>query len=701
MSAAHLNSVKFQNCQIGNGRTGSIKVEGTINAGVETDGMSRYSGLMLGHLSQIFNRGTFVGLNDQNLLERFVAECDESAFAALVSRHGPMVLGVCRRILREEHDVEDAFQATFLVLVRRARAIRDSSLLGHWIYGVAYRVAVRARANAVRRHIKEPLDREDAIVEKSTPSSESEQRELRAVLDEELTRLPELLRAPLVLCYLEGLTHEEAANQLRWPVGTVHSRLNRAREQLRRRLTRRGFTTDDVALMATAAMQPVPSVLFDTTIRMSLGFTARQATATALASATATALSNGVLQTMMMTNLKIVGAATLAGVLALGGMKTYALQFGGSGGTAKAPATRAQSTGGDREEALSRSFAKIQKDLAQSARINAELQTELISLRNELEALRRTGSTPPTQASDRAGNAAGGPIGGGSGGSIVSSTGSRAGMGGRGGAGGGGMSNGPGGIGGGMGGGAGGMGGGMGGGAGGMGGGMGGGAGGMGGGMGGRRGGFGGGGSGLGGMGGGPGGGGPGGGRGSATGVLGVPPAVNDEPHYVQTNQLIVVASPDGDAVTAYSTETGKSKSLRLTKAGDVKRGVNPILSGGLAALYVKGPGITRIAAFSKYDGNWYAQDLRDPAEEANPIVGENMAAYRIGRRVYAFSTLAKRWDVLELPRGAVATVTLGSDAIVSPHGSHLYVFSSKTGTWEDIDMRAVPAGKDEKGVSN
>jgi hypothetical protein len=138
-----------------------------------------------------------------------------------------------------------------------------------------------------------------------------------------------------------------------------------------------------------------------------------------------------------------------------------------------------------------------------------------------------------------------------------------------------------------------------------------------------------------------------------------------------------------------------------LTKAGDIKRGVNPILSGGLAALYLKGPGITRIAAFSKYDGNWNAQDLREPAEEANPIVSGNMAAYRIGRRVYAFSTLAKRWDVLELPPGAVATVTVGSDAIVSPHGSHLYVFSSNTGTWEDIDMRAVPAAQDEKGATN
>jgi RNA polymerase sigma-70 factor (ECF subfamily) len=156
---------------------------------------------MLGQLNQIFNRGTFVGLDDKNLLERFVVEGDDSAFAALVARHGPMVLGVCRRVLREEHDVEDAFQATFLVLVRRAGTIREASLLGHWIYGVAYRVAVRARANAVRRRGRERVGIEEAPVEVSTPVDDIEQRELRVVLDEELARLPDLLRAPMVLCY--------------------------------------------------------------------------------------------------------------------------------------------------------------------------------------------------------------------------------------------------------------------------------------------------------------------------------------------------------------------------------------------------------------------------------------------------------------------------------------------------------------------
>lgn len=169
----------------------------------------------------------------------------------------------------------------------------------------------------------------------------------------------------------------------------------------------------------------------------------------------------------------------------------------------------------------------------------------------------------------------------------------------------------------------------------------------------------------------------------------------------MQTNQLIVVASPEGDAVTAYSTETGKSKSLRLTKASDVKLRVNPILSDGLAALHLKGPHITRIAAFSKYDGNWYGQDLREPVEQATPIVGATMAAYPIGRRVYAFSAVARRWDTLELPADAVARPTVGPDAIICPHSLHLYVFSAKTGTWEDIDTRAVPAGRDETGATN
>ncbi len=170
-----------------------------------------------------------------------------------------------------------------------------------------------------------------------------------------------------------------------------------------------------------------------------------------------------------------------------------------------------------------------------------------------------------------------------------------------------------------------------------------------------------------------------------------------DRLNYISTGQIIVVASPEGNTVTAYSTETGKAKSLRLTKGNDIKLKVVPILSNGLAALYLKGPKITRIAAFSLLDGTWYSQDLREPAQEAGPIVSGNLAVYSLGRRVYAFSSLANRWDLLELPEGAVPTPIVGEDAITCEHDAHLYVFSRKTGRWEDIDTRAIPAAQDDE----
>ncbi len=585
--------------------------------------MSRYSGVILGQLDRVFNQGTVAGMDDDELLKRFAAERDEVAFAALVARHGRMVLGVCRRVLHNEHDIEDAFQATFLVLVSRAKAIRDGDLLGHWIYGVAHRVAVRARANAARRYVHEQnLTVAQAGVE--PPSCGGERRELRAILDEELARLPELLRAPMVLCYLEGLTHEEAAARLRWPVGTVRSRLARARDKLRRRLSRRGLASDSAALTVAVASEPVSSVLLDSTVRVSLGFTTRQATASALATATATALAKGVLHAMMISKLKILGAAMLACVLTLGGLQTYALQFKGARGDKAAAAPGPQSD--DRQQALFRSMAKIQGDLAESARINAELQKELNDLRAELESLRRpTGPPAPSKGVSRptsgpaATKNAGGPAG------NLPMDGLAGGQG-------------P----------AGGFGGGMGG---------------MGGPMTGGRG--------MGGL------------------------ASKDRPRYIQTDQLIVVSSPEGDAVTAYSTETGKARSLRLARAGDTKLKVVPIVSQGLAALYLKGPKVTRIAAFSVLDGTWYAQDLREPVDQAMPFVSQGMATYGIGRRVYAFSPVAKRWGVLELPEGTVAQPLIGNNAITCEHHDHLYVFSIKTGKWEDIDTRAVPDDQD------
>lgn len=195
-------------------------------------------------------------LSDGQLLEMFVRRRDESAFAALVRRHGPMVLSVCRRVLRNSQDAEDAFQATFLVLVEKASRLKRPELLANWLYGVAYRTALHARQRAARRGERE---REVAAMSSPLNETEIESRELRRVLDEELHRLPEKYRAPLVLCYLEGKTNEEAARVLGWPSGSMSHRLARGRELLRERLEARlaGLAVLLPAIWLAEHLQPV------------------------------------------------------------------------------------------------------------------------------------------------------------------------------------------------------------------------------------------------------------------------------------------------------------------------------------------------------------------------------------------------------------------------------------------------------------
>jgi RNA polymerase sigma factor (sigma-70 family) len=289
------------------------------------------SGAVLDQLDRLFNRGTVAGLTEGALLERYVAGGDEAAFAALVARHGPMVLGVCRRVLRDERDVEDAFQATFLVLVRRAATIHDGERVGRWLHGVAHRVAVRARAHSARRFIHEQSV--DEPIESRTSDSVSdvaERRELVSIVDEEVTRLPSNLRAPVVLCYLEGMSHDEAARRLRWPVGTVRSRMARARDVLRQRLARRGVTTDGSAIVTALARPPVPPHWFDATVRGSLNFATYPATAAAtIASARSAAIARRLLHAMLITKLSYIGAAGLGMALAFGGAGTLAFQGAG------------------------------------------------------------------------------------------------------------------------------------------------------------------------------------------------------------------------------------------------------------------------------------------------------------------------------------------------------------------------------------
>jgi RNA polymerase sigma factor (sigma-70 family) len=206
---------------------------------------------------------------DGQLLEQYVGGRDEAAFAALVRRHGPMVLGVCHRVLRQTQDAEEAFQATFLLLARQAQAIRKRGSVGCWLHGAACRIALKARTQAARRRRRE---REAAAVPRAEAPSAAAWRELQAVLDEELGRLPARYRAPLVLCYLEGKTQEEAAGQLGCPLGTVRSRLARGRALLQARLTRRGLALSvaafATALTAHAATAAVPAPLLGDTVRV-------------------------------------------------------------------------------------------------------------------------------------------------------------------------------------------------------------------------------------------------------------------------------------------------------------------------------------------------------------------------------------------------------------------------------------------------
>jgi RNA polymerase sigma factor (sigma-70 family) len=185
------------------------------------------------------------GAGDRLLWDRYVARGDQSAFTALVERHGPMVLGVCRRILRHAHDAEDAFQATFLVLAHKAGAVSRPELLGNWLYGVAYRTALKARSRAATR------TGESLAADVAAPQApERLDAEVRAVLDEELHRLPEKYRLPLVLCYLQGQSTHEAAQTLGCPKGTILSRLARGRDRLRQRLERRGMVLAGAAIVA-------------------------------------------------------------------------------------------------------------------------------------------------------------------------------------------------------------------------------------------------------------------------------------------------------------------------------------------------------------------------------------------------------------------------------------------------------------------
>jgi RNA polymerase sigma factor (sigma-70 family) len=279
--------------------------------------MARRSiGTLIQWLRKSATRRDIDALSDAHLLERFAFECDATAFEILVQRFGPMVFGVCRRILGDVHAAEDAFQATFLVLARKAPSLLRRSLVGNWLYGVAYRTAKRAKADAARRHSHE---RQAPMSSRSDPLEEVVWRDLRSVLDEEIQDLPAKYRRPFVLCYLEGRTSEEAARELGWPLGTLFTRLARARELLRHRLTRRGIGLSGFSLTAfltSEATAAVSASLSEDSVRAATLFAAGNAAA-GVVSARAATLAEGVLHAMFMSKLKTTSIVLMI-VVALG-----------------------------------------------------------------------------------------------------------------------------------------------------------------------------------------------------------------------------------------------------------------------------------------------------------------------------------------------------------------------------------------------
>jgi len=562
--------------------------------------VGRYPQTVLGQLGRIFGRGTVAGLSEATLLGRFVSDRDETALAAIVARHGPMVLGVCRRLLRDEHDVEDAFQATFLVLVRRAGAIRDGDRVGPWLYGVAHRVAVRARANTARRQVHERTS--EAVVREAPapPPADAAQPELRTVLDDELARLPDWMRIPLVLCYLEGLTHEEAAQRLGWRIGTVRSRMARARDRLRRRLSRHGFPGDEATLTALLAPQTISTTLLDATVSASLGYASRSA-ASAVTSTTAAALAQGVLNAMMIAKLKFLGAAALVCLVAVAGVQTYALQFGGMGPTQAPTSEKPPAKNSDQPAALIQRIDAIRAELAESTRRNAELQKRVEALAADLEALR--GAQPPAPEPARP---------------DLPLT--------------------------------------------------------------------------------------PKNLKDADPGKVELEARPVPSSTWIFQGRALMIIAPEGDKATVYYPATRKAMSIRLSEDSKTPHEVQPADGGSLVALSIKGPKITRVAVFDEhvkvtFNGNvtmsspdlaWYPVDLREPVDEAVPLVTPGSVVYVVGRRIYAFTSEAKRWDVLELPEGTEPTPLVGPNSITYENEGHIYTFDMTLGKWVDLDLSAI-----------
>jgi RNA polymerase sigma factor (sigma-70 family) len=286
--------------------------------------LRRRGGAVLRQVEALFNVGTIGDLSDGQLLERFATDPDEAAelaFSALVERHGPLVWRVCLAILRDEHEAEDAFQATFLVLVRKARSLWVRDSLGHWLHQVACRTACCLRARVLRRR---KLDRRhsDRAPTGSIDAQIPPDADRDAAIHEELNRLPAKYRLPVVLCDLEGHTHQQAARSLGWPIGTVKSRQARGRSLLRDRLTRRGMGLAIAGALIESLSHPAVAEITQAIARRTVNAAMRQAgrlLAGAAVSTSVLTLTQGVLRAMLWIKIRWLAIATLAIGISSGG----------------------------------------------------------------------------------------------------------------------------------------------------------------------------------------------------------------------------------------------------------------------------------------------------------------------------------------------------------------------------------------------
>ncbi len=270
--------------------------------------------ILLQHVRNLAAAQTDRELSDRELLRRFDTQQDQMAFAALMQRHGPMVLRVCWGVLHHLQDAEDAFQATFLILARRAASVRWQESVANWLHGVAYHVALKARAAASRRQTHQRPSQQKSPAD---PQAEITLREAQALLDAELNRLPDQYRVPLVLCYLAGKTQDEAARQLGWSKSTFRRMLDRGRELLQTRLARRGVALSAALSAALLAPRAVPAALIGTTLAAALAVTAGKAV-TGIVSAAVVGLVEGGLRASLGARLLTTTLLVLAATVVIG-----------------------------------------------------------------------------------------------------------------------------------------------------------------------------------------------------------------------------------------------------------------------------------------------------------------------------------------------------------------------------------------------